>query len=59
MQDTLDIIGPGYEYDFTGCSILAQGKDTAQVCNIIFLNTFLLDYTASYCWKRKRWKRKR
>ena len=37
MQDTLDITGAGYEYDFiwlyTGCSILVQWKDTTQVCS--------------------------
>jgi len=37
MQDTLDITGAGYEYDFislyTGYSILLQWKDTTQVYN--------------------------
>jgi len=37
MQDTLDITGMGYEYDFIrlyiGYSILVQCKDTTQVYN--------------------------
>ena len=52
MQDTLNIAGSSYEYDFswlytleTGYSILAQWKDSTQVCKIIFLNNFVIDYT--------------
>jgi len=37
MQDTLDITGAGYRWDFiwlyTGYSVLVQWKDTTQVYN--------------------------
>jgi len=49
IQDTLDITGVGYEYDFTwvytletGYSVLLRWKGTAQVYNIHFPEYFLI-----------------